>query len=87
MARMPITSSDYTLARDIRELQQNQCVIVATLNYTLARDIRELQLRFPTVQLARHYTLARDVRDMQYIIKDYFLLINYCSLSLYCIMA
>ena len=34
---------DYTLARDIRELQLGRVLHFAGDDYTLARDIRELQ--------------------------------------------
>ena len=35
---------DYTLARDIRELQHPVRYTLLPFHYTLARDIRELQL-------------------------------------------
>ena len=56
---------DYTLERDVRELQQKGDPPWKSSYYTLERDVRELQPLLDTTVTGLHYTLERDVRELQ----------------------
>ena len=68
---------NYTLARNIRELQHGTLFRIDVIHYTLARNIRELQLLDGSGILRKDYTLARNIRELQPVFNeqqvDYFI--------------
>ena len=63
---LPLHSTTYyTLARNIRELQLGELQFISCSYYTLARNIRELQPTRECCRRTSYYTLARNIRELQ----------------------
>ena len=57
--------TNYTLERDVRELQLTTKANNKPDDYTLERDVRELQHPVDSIDNTINYTLERDVRELQ----------------------